>query len=223
MSGRLRPAGTDVVRQGLCRCAIEASAKTIWLLAPEDREERRARCLGYNQSERQPQQAFIRVEERVLQKKQENGQPADFDNFNRHRTEYDERQAVIAALPRDKRKKPPGDYLDIVDWSAKWIDANRPAHAAQEMGYGMELAAERFYSYGSSFVHGYKWMTDYIRNDEQSLTIVADGFAAAVIMTESAICLFEAQCTTTAGAAARRKNYPEWLVPTIDAWIPRYQ
>lgn len=92
-----------------------------------------------------------------------------------------------------------------------------------EMGFGMQLSAERFYSYGCSFVHGYKWMTDYVKDDEQSLTLIADGFAAAVIMTESAICLFEAQCTTTAGAANRRKNHPEWLIPTIDAWILRYQ
>ncbi|HUB55694.1 MAG TPA: hypothetical protein VMB04_11090 [Mycobacterium sp.] len=47
----------------LCRCAIEASAKTIWLLADPSREERRARCLGFTQSERQPQEGFIRIEE----------------------------------------------------------------------------------------------------------------------------------------------------------------
>ena len=92
-------------------------------------------------------------------------------------------------------------------WSAKWIDANPPAHAADELPLGMELGADRFYSIGSSFVHGFKWMTDYICDDEATLKVVAEGFAAAVVMTECAVCLFEAPATNAARAAVRRANY----------------
>jgi hypothetical protein len=215
---------TAVVSMGsLCRCAIESFAKTIWLLGETDREERRARSLGFTQSERQPQQAFMRIEEKVLAARKLDEESEQYQNFRRHRSEYDARQDLIAAQPKAARKKPPANYLDIVSWSAKWIDANPPAHAAGELPLGMELGATRFYSYGSSFVHGFKWMTDYIRDDENTLTIVADGFAAAVIMAESALCLFEAQSTNPARTAMRRANYPDWLAPTVDAWIPGYR
>jgi hypothetical protein len=223
-SAALQERRTSVVSLGsLCRCAIEASAKTVWLLAPTDRQVRRARCLGFIQSERQPQQGFIRIEERVLAKREDEGLAADFQNFQRHRNEYDERQALISALPKNERIKPPGNYSDIVSWSAKWIEANPPAHASDELPLGLELGADRFYAIGSSFVHGFKWMTDYIRDDEATLKIVAEGFAAAVVMTECAVCLFEAQATSAARAAVRKANYPDWLAPTVAAWLPKYQ
>ena len=156
-------------------------------------------------------------------KRQNEGLAADFQNFQRHRDEYYERQTLISALPKNERIKPPGNYSDIVSWSAKWIAANPPAHASDELPLGMELGADRFYATGSSFVHGFKWMTDYIRHDEATLKIVAEGFAAAVIMTECAVCLFEAQATNAARAAVRKANYPDWLAPTVAAWLPKYQ
>ncbi|MCV7057754.1 hypothetical protein [Mycolicibacterium gilvum] len=223
-SASLQEGRTNVVSLGsLCRCAIEGAAKTVWLLAPTVRTERRARCRGFIQSERQPQQSFLRIEARVLAKRQSDGLPADLPNFQRHRDEYDERQVLISALPKSERTKPPSNSSDIVSWSAKWIDANPPAHASDELPLGMELGADRFYSIGSSFVHGFKWMTDYIRDDEATLKVVAEGFAAAVVMTECAVCLFEAQATNAARAAVRRANYPDWLAPTVAAWLPRYQ
>jgi hypothetical protein len=109
-----------------------------------------------------------------------------------------------------------------VEWSARWIDANRPPNAADELSLGMTVAATSFYSSGSSFVHGYKWMSDYVRNDEDTLRIVADGFAAALITTECALALFEAQATSPPRASVRRKNYPDWLSATVDEWAPRY-
>jgi hypothetical protein len=207
----------------LCRCAIEASAKTIWLLAGTTREERRARCLGYTQSERQPQEGFIRIEEQVFAKRKVPPDAPQYKNFVRHRAEHDDQQKLVAAMPTTQRKKPPSNSTDIVAWSAKWIDANPPVHAADQLGLGMELGAGRFYSYASSFVHAHKWMNDYIRDDIASLRTVADGFATALIMTESAVALFEAQSTHPARRAARRRNYPQCLVPTVDAWALRYE
>jgi hypothetical protein len=53
--------------------------------------------------------------------------------------------------------------------------------------------------------------------------MIADGFAAAVIITGCAVELFEAQSTSSGRAAVRKKTYPEWLAATVDAWLPRDQ
>ena len=87
---------------------------------------------------------------------------------------------------------------------------------------GMTLGAKHFYAYGSSFVHGFKWMSDYIGNDEDTLKLVADGFGAAVIMTECAVALVEAQSAAPRLVSRRMKNYPKWLRPTVAAWAPLY-
>lgn len=55
----------------------------------------------------------------------------------------------------------------------------------------MESAARAFYSYGSSFIHGCKWMTDYARNGTV-FGLFADALAVSLNMTECAVCLFEA-------------------------------
>jgi hypothetical protein len=206
----------------LCRCALEASAKTIWLLADHSRKERRARSLGFTQSERQPQQSFHRIEERVFAARKLSTDAPEYKSFQRHRAEYDRRAALIAALPKAERRKRPGNYSDFVTWSAKWIDANPAPHVADQTTIGMELGSDRFYSYASSFVHGFKWMTDYVHDDEDTMKILADGFAAAVIMTECAVALFEAQSAHPAKFSVRLRHCPNSLWPTIKEWAPRY-
>jgi hypothetical protein len=206
----------------LCRCALESAAKTIWLLAAPTRQERQARCLGFIQSERQPQQGFMKIEQQVLTAQDLPLDSPPYRNYLRHRADYDKRAALIAAVPKEARKKPPTNYSDIVAWSAKWVDANPPLHATNQLSLGMALAADRFYSYASSFVHGFKWMTDYIHDDEDSLRMLDDGFAAAVIMTECAVALFEAQATHPAKAQLQSRNYPKSLLATVIDWSPRY-
>jgi hypothetical protein len=205
----------------LCRCALEASAKTIWLLADPSRKERRARSLGFTQSERQPEQSFHRIEERVFAARSLPASSPEYKSFQQHRAEYDRRAALIAAIPKTEKRKP-GNYSDFVTWSAKWIDANPAPHVADQSLLGMELGSDRFYSYASSFVHGFKWMTDYVHDDEDTLIMLADGFAAAVIMTECAVALFEAQSTHPARLAIRSRNIPNLLIPTVEHWAPRY-
>jgi hypothetical protein len=51
----------------LCRTAVEAAAKTIWLLSPTDRADRQARCIGFTDSELAAQRGFHSVERRRLQ------------------------------------------------------------------------------------------------------------------------------------------------------------
>lgn len=206
----------------LCRCALEASAKTIWLLADSSRNERRARSLGFAQSERQPQKSFHRIEERVFEARSLPRGSVEYQSFQQHRAEYDRRAALIASVPKAERRRPPASYSDFVVWSAKWIDANPAPHVADQSALGMELGSDRFYAYASSFVHGYKWMSDYVHGDEDTMKILADGFAAAVIMTECAVALFEAQSTHPARLSIRLRHCPKVLWSTIEAWAPRY-
>jgi hypothetical protein len=207
----------------LCRCAMESSAKTIWLLCDASRDVRRARCLGFNERERSYQQPFIDIEQEVLAQRTDPQRAAETQRFQQHVADYDRRIAAIASLPDTARAKPPRKFGTVVERAAEWIDANPPPHADSELPRAMTLAAKHFYAFGSSFVHGFKWMSDYIGSEGDVLKMVADGFGAAVIMTECAVALFEAQSGTADTALTRRKNYPEWLAPTVAAWSPRYQ
>jgi hypothetical protein len=85
----------------------------------------------------------------------------------------------------------------------------------------MEKAAGRLYSYASSFVHAYKWMSDPRRHSRSQ--DCCRRFVTALIMPECTVALFEAQSTHPARTALRRKKYPQSLVPTVKAWALRYQ
>jgi hypothetical protein len=208
----------------LCRSAIESSAKTIWLLSDTSREVRRAKCLGYIEKERSYQQVFDTIEEAILELRTDPAKATDQQDFLRHRARYERRLNAITSLPETSRIRPPRRFEKIVKASAEWIDANQPPHASDELSQlGMTLGAMSCYSFGSSFVHGFKWIDDYIGGEDDLLRLTADGFAAALIMTESAVALFEAQAASEARVVVRRKNYPEWLVPTVDVWAPRYR
>src|ERR1700728_717269 len=55
-------------------------------------------------------------------------------------------------------------FTKMIRESAQWVDAHVPAHDNGEIANsGLEGSARSFYSYGSSFIHGYKWMTEYSR------------------------------------------------------------
>jgi hypothetical protein len=207
----------------LCRAAMESSAKTIWLLTDPSRDVRRKRCLGYTERERSYQNKYITYEQAAFDRLTDLGQSAEYAAFQQHRAEYDARLDAITALPEDDRIKPPRKFERVVELAAEWIDANPPPHAANEIpAGGITLGANRFYATGSSFVHGFKWMSDYVRTDVDTLRVIADGFAAALIMTECAVALFEAQATNPARAAVR-KNLPEYLSPTVNSWMAIYQ
>jgi hypothetical protein len=57
-----------------------------------------------------------------------------------------------------------GRITKMIRESAPWVDTHMPAHnTGQIASKGLEGSARSFYSYGSSFIHGYKWMTAYAR------------------------------------------------------------
>ncbi|MBU9762250.1 hypothetical protein FR943_00045 [Mycobacterium sp. TNTM28] len=207
----------------LCRSAIESAAKTIWLLADPNRAVRRARTLGYTEREIGYQKKYIAVEKRFLDVRTDR-RGAARQSFAETEQQYRARLNFLTSLPQAARQRPPSDYEFFVRWAGNWIDKNPPAHITDADGlpYGMSIGAERFYTVGSSFVHGYKWMTAYLGTEEGVLTQLADSLAAAIIMTECAVALYEAQATHPARARVRRKNYPEQLESTVSLWADRY-
>jgi hypothetical protein len=82
---------------------------------------------------------------------------------------------------------------------------------------GLDSSARSFYSYGSSFVHGYKWMTDHTRGGTV-FTLIADALAVTLNMAECAVCLFEAASRAPGGARPDGSYVPERFEPTIAAW-----
>lgn len=208
----------------LCRSAIENSAKTIWLLADPRRAVRRARCLGYTESEIGYQKGYIAAEKRFLAARTDLGRDSACQVFAETEQHYRKRLNILTSLPKSARQRPPKDYEFFVRWAGDWIDKHPPPHitVADGLRYGMSIGAERFYAVGSSFVHGYKWLTAYVRTEKDVLAQLADSLAAALIMTECAVALFETLATHPARSFVRRKNYPDYLETTVSAWSSLY-
>ena len=148
------------------------------------------------------------------------GRQTAYQSFAETEQQYRERLNLLTSLAKSARQRPPSNYEFFISWSGDWIDKNPPPHITNADGlrYGMSIGAERFYTVGSSFVHGYKWMTAYIGTEEDVLAQLADSLAAALIMTECAVALYEAQATHPARSLVRRKNYPDYLEPTVAEW-----
>ena len=93
-------------------------------------------------------------------------------------------------------------FTKMIRESAQWVDAHVPAHDNGEIANsGLEGSARSFYSYGSSFIHGYKWMTEYSRGGTV-FALIADALAVTLNMVECAVCLFEAASRAPGGARA---------------------
>jgi hypothetical protein len=208
----------------LCRSAIENAAKTIWLLADSRPAVRRARALGYTYREMGDQQSYLAAEKRLLDARTDPTRDADRRRLEETELQYRERLNFSTALPKSSRVAPPRDYGFFVCWAGDWIDKHPPPHVTDGDGlqYAMAIGAERFYAVGSGFVHGYKWMRDYIGTAEDVLAQLADSLAAALIMTECAVALYEAQATHPARPRVRCRNYPAYLEPTVSLWRQRY-
>lgn len=208
----------------LCRSAIENAAKTIWLLADSSRTVRRARCLGYTEREIGYQKGYIAAETRFLDARTDDGRDAARQVFAETEQRFRKRLNFLTSLPKSGRQRPPSDYEFFVRWAGDWIDKNPPRHVTDADGlrYGMSIGAERFYTVGSSFVHGYKWMTAYLGTEEDVLAQLADSLAAAVVMTECAVALYEARATHPARGVLRCRNYPPYMESTVSLWRHRY-
>jgi hypothetical protein len=207
----------------LCRSAVEASAKTIWLLGDTRREVRRARCLGAIESECEYQSHDIDIEEATFAIRNDDARHAEYQRFQQRRQKFDARVEAITSLPESARERPP-DFTGCVNYAAGWIDTNPPADPFGELSsLGMSLLTRSFYSVGSSFVLGLGWVREYMQRDADLLRLTLTGFSAAVIITECAVALFEAQSINAASAGTRAQNYPAGIASTVGSWSARYR
>ncbi|MEV6661548.1 hypothetical protein [Nocardia fluminea] len=198
----------------MCRSAMESAARTIWLLGDSDREVRRQRCAAEARSE---------LGEMLKWAGQDRDAGAamgrDVGTFEASATKL---KAAIA------RAKEASGGLEIPRFTAmtvagaEWIDANPPRHARElldEKPFGLLMKA--WYSAGSSFAHGYSWALNVIDTEEELYGLVADLLMTAVLMTETAISLFEAQMLVP-DEQWQNDQLPARLRPTITEWAPRF-
>jgi len=195
-----------------CRVALETAALTVWALSPRDRDLRRKRCAGLVFKENQNQRGFISCEKKIHDIA---GNAALVASLTEATALFENDDAVVKRVP--KANVPNSTQL-VVD-AAQWIQDNPPAHAADLLGGRVSYAvlADRMYNLTSGFVHGFKWATWYVRTERELLGAIADSFAAAVIMTEVAVALFETQAQNR-GGTQREVLYPDLLASTIEEW-----
>lgn len=196
----------------LCRSALESSAITVWLLCPTQRSDRRARCLGFTQAELSAQKSFHAAERQWFDADPSRPQQPQ---FNEHVRLFEERLKMLENQP----KKRPPNASDFPAEAGKWINQHPPAHDRELYANDFSHGVSRFYTLGSAIIHGFKWPTDYVQNNEQAtFGMVADGLAAAVGMAECAVTLYEVHAQRRQPPSQRQRIYPPRLQPTIDNW-----
>lgn len=200
----------------LCRSALESASRTIWLLSPTDRTSRRVRTLGLIGKEWYEQGQYFKIA---------NPRSArDRSARERHREYSESRRAVVEELTRGLKddngfKK----YGSLIKYAAEWIDANPPAHRKDELRRrGITATAEGMYSLESSTVHGFKWAHELLSDSGDNLIgVIADAIYSALVATECAVSLFEAQ---SIGSTDRAEPiYPKYLRQSVKRLSRRYR
>jgi hypothetical protein len=223
--GQIRTSATAA----LCRIAMESSAKTIWLVSETDTEERIRRCYGFLKAERGRQEEFERLEAETLAARTDPLAEADRANFDKRRARVAARQAKIAALPAEAITGPSGGPLNLVAGAEAWMDKHLPRKPDPELDTVMHpRSAKSFYTLGSGFVHGFKWLMGYVLDDKELddsplLAITLDSFGNAIRMTESAVSLYEAQSIGPRPDPKRVRNYPAGLADAVASLAPHYR
>jgi hypothetical protein len=199
----------------LCRVAMECAALTIWLLNDPSSDVRRDRCMSEEMEQLEQQGRYLKIGE-----EDETGNPARYPpqllTMNaEHRRKFNKLLAEAKAAYTFANTP---SFTKMIRESAKWIDVHVPAHDTGEIAdHGLENPARALYSYGSSFIHGYKWMTTYGRGGSV-FTLIADALAVALNMVESAACLFEAASRRPDGARPEGSHLPRRFEATVAAW-----
>lgn len=200
----------------LCRTAVECSAQAIWIMSSEDRDARRKRAAGL---------AKVGIEHArewhgETQNAHDNGLRTMSDEAyaqNKHRFEFHTKELeVLETLePANARQ-----YSEMVRKAANWIAANPPKHTSDVAGVHYQTVSKLGYRVCSSFTHGHAWPIHLLGNPMESFGMMADSINLALINTECALSLYEAQSTDPNGS--RTNYYPERLQVTIDDWRTRY-
>lgn len=222
--GQMRTSATAA----LCRIAMESSAKTIWLISETDTEERIRRCYGFHKGERGQQEGFEKLEPAALEARSDPMAEADLAEFEKRRAREVERHAKIAA-PADAITGPTGGPMKFVENAEVWMDKRLPRKPDLDLDRVMHpRSAKAFYSLGSGFVHGFKWLAGCVfdnheLDDSGLLSVTLDAFGNALRMTEAAVSLFEAQSIGPLPDLKRSRNYPKGLADIVSDLAADYR
>ncbi len=201
----------------LCRSAMESAARTIWLLSPTTRTERRARTTLLAGKEWYEQSKYF---EHAAELHAGRLSPAEDTSRIHHVKLSAGRQKIAEAVTSTGFARP----TKVIELAGSWIDAHPPEHARDQVQrFGVQKLAETTYCISSSTVHGYKWVHEHLGIDGLGLfSALADSLAMALLFTESAVALFEAHSIGDRPSGHPRPQYPGRLNSTIDAWADMY-
>jgi hypothetical protein len=199
----------------LCRVEMECAALTIWLLGDPAREVRRDRCMSQEMEQLEQRRRYLVIDAETEANRGSRFSPQLRAMNADHRREFND--LLDKAKAAHTFTKTPS-FTATIRSSAQWVDLHVPAHDNGEIASnGLEDVARSFYSYGSSFIHGYKWMTEYARGGT-IFSLIADALAATLNMVECAVCLYEAASRAPGGARPDESWVPDRFEPTIVAW-----
>lgn len=201
----------------MCRTSIECSAQAIWVMSPLEQDKRRARAAGLAKIGIEHAKEFhsdsLKAHDNGLQRL-----PDETYAQSRHRLKFhSEELEILEQLSQENGRR----YSILVRKSANWIKENPPKHTNETRMVHFPTMATMEYRVCSSFTHGHSWPVDLVGRPSEMFSMMADALATALIYTECAVSLFEAQSTDP--TSGRTNYYPERLQPTIDEWRDLYQ
>ncbi|MEC4614612.1 hypothetical protein [Tsukamurella tyrosinosolvens] len=207
---------TDLVSvMALSRLPIECAAKTVWLLGPDDADERAGRFLVLQAKDLSFRRKYLGYVAELHA-----GKPLGQFAKGDHRTTVEICKKVDAQVrERFGNQRTIGDS-NIVTEAAQWIAAHPLAHpGALQLD---ENSAMAMYALNSGFVHGYSWVSDILRAlpyeapEAPIIRAVADNLAACLIFVECAVALYEAHRRAPGNLAPG--TCPEYLIPSVERY-----
>lgn len=200
----------------LCRTAIECSSQAIWILSPIERNIRRKRAAGLAKIGIEHLREFLLIEIEA----HDNGlRELSSEKYEKAKNRLKFHTAELDTLerldPQNGRK-----YSELVRKASNWIQENPPGNHPELEKIHYPTHAKQQYRVCSSFTHGHSWPIDLIAGPLGMFAMMADAIFTALVTTESAICLYEAQSTDP--DRSRKNYYPHHLQETIDEYRSRY-
>lgn len=185
-------------------------------MSPAERGDRRARAaglarIGIEHAREYHSEAIAAHDNKLLVL------PDETYKQSNHRLQFHQKELeVLETLPQQNGRK----YTELVRKAANWIQENPPKHTTDIDKKHFPTIMKMQYRVCSSFTHGHSWPTDLVHGPSAMFSMMADAIATAVVSTECAIALFEAQSTDP--TSGRINYYPDRLNPTIEEWRGRY-
>ncbi|WP_074339261.1 hypothetical protein [Mycobacteroides abscessus] len=199
----------------LCRVAMESAALTIWLLKDPSSNVRRDRCMSEEMEQLEQRKRFLATSDWEEKRRPERFPQRILAENAAYRENYND---ILTTVKKEYTYSAPPGFTQMVRESAQWIDDHTPAHDDGEITVnGLEAAARSFYSYGSSFIHGYKWITKYAGGGT-IFNLLAEALTVTLNMVECAACLYEAASRSPGGARREECYVPARFERTITAW-----